>query len=112
MVTVLFQMTAKAGREAECARLANEVTASTRIEDDGCISYTFYRRSDDPRGFMLFEQWRDGPSIAAHMERLKRVYGPPDDSEPYPPGHHRRRLPKAFLDYFDKTEAIRYDEIE
>ena len=112
MVTVLFQMTAKAGREAECARLAQEVTASTRAEDDGCISYTFYRRSDDPRELMLFEQWRDGLAIGAHMERLKRVYGPPDDDEPYPSTHHRRRLPKAFLAYFDKTEAVRYDAIE
>jgi hypothetical protein len=38
---------------------------------------------------LLFEQWRDGPSIAAHMERLKRVYGPPDDSDGYLSTHHR-----------------------
>jgi quinol monooxygenase YgiN len=111
MITILFHMTAKAGREDECARVAKEVTASTRAEDEGCISYTFYRRSDNPRELILFEQWRDAQSITAHIERLTRVYGPPDDNEPYPPTHHRRRVSKAFLDLFEKTDAARYDEI-
>lgn len=112
MITVLFLMTAKAGQEEHCARLAKEATASTRAEDAGCISYSFFRRSDNPRELMLFEQWRDADALAAHIERLKRVYGPPDDTEPHPPAHHRRRLPKAFLDHFDRTEAIRYEVIE
>ena len=112
MITVMFLMTAKAELEEQCARLAKEATASTRAEDAGCISYTFFRRSDDTRQLMLFEQWRDADALAAHIERLKRVYGPPDDSEAYPPAHHRRRLPKAFLDHFDRTEAVRYEVID
>jgi quinol monooxygenase YgiN len=77
MITILFHMTTKAGREEECARVAREVTASTLAEDEGSISYTFYRRRDNPREMILFEQWRDAQSIVAHMERLTRVYGPP-----------------------------------
>src|SRR5262249_59175774 len=49
MLTILLHMTVKPGREAECARVAAELTASTRAEDKGCISYTYYRRSDYPR---------------------------------------------------------------
>jgi hypothetical protein len=40
------------------------------------------------------------------------VFGPPDDKEPYPPTHHRRRISKSFLDLFDKTEAVRYDVLD
>jgi quinol monooxygenase YgiN len=112
MLTILFYMTVKAGREESSAALVKEATASTRAEDDGCINYTFYRRSDNPRELVLFEQWRDAESLGRHIARLQRVYGPPDDTEPHPPTHHRRRLPKAFLDHFEKTEAVRYDTID
>ena len=109
MITVLFHMTIKPGREAEAAKVAVEVMASTKAEDRGCINYTFLRRSDNAREFALYEQWQDQDALNAHIARLQRVYGPPDDQEPHPPTHHRRRLPKAFLDLFDKTDAVRYD---
>jgi quinol monooxygenase YgiN len=112
MITVLFHMTVKAGREAEAVAVAKEATASTRAEDSGCLAYTFYRRADNPRELMLFEQWRDADVLKAHIERLVRVYGPPDDQAPFPPTHFRRRLPKAFLDLFEKADAVRYDAIE
>jgi quinol monooxygenase YgiN len=111
MLTILFHVTIKPGREADCAAMVTEATASTRSQDEGCLNYTFYRRSDNPRELVLFEQWRDTESLGAHIGRLQRVYGPPDDQEPHPPTHHRRRLPKAFLDYFQRTEAVRYDAI-
>jgi hypothetical protein len=76
------------------------------------INYAIYRRSDDARQFVLFEQWRDAEALNGHISRLQRVYGPPDEQEPYSPTHHRRRPPKAFLAYFDKTEAVRYDALE
>jgi quinol monooxygenase YgiN len=112
MITVLFYTTIKAGREAEAARVAVETTKSTRAEDRGCISYTFLRRSDNPREFVLNEQWQDQDALNAHIARLQRVFGPPNDQEPHPPAHHRRRLPKALLDLFEKTDAVRYDALE
>lgn len=86
--------------------------ASTRAQDKGCVSYAFYRRSDNPRDLVLFEQWTDADALGAHIGRLQRVYGPPDESEPYPATHHRRRLPKSFLSVFERTEAVRYDAVE
>jgi hypothetical protein len=92
-------------------RRASTLMMSTRSEDEGCLNYTFYRRRDNPRELMLFEQWRDADSVKAHLARLYRVFGPPDDTEPYPPTHHRRQISKAFLDLFEKTEAVRYDAL-
>jgi len=93
--------------------VCKDVMASTRSQDEGCLSYTFFGRRDNPRELMLFEQWRDADSVKAHLARLYlrlyRVFGPPDEKEPYPPTHHRRQISKAFLDLFDKTEAVRYD---
>ena len=111
MLTILLHMTVKPGREAECAKLTAELTASTRAEDRGSISYTFYRQIDEPRHLVLFEQWTDQDSLNAHIARLQRVLGPPDEQEPYPAAHHRRRLPKAFLALFEHTDVARYEAV-
>jgi hypothetical protein len=95
MLTIFLHVTVKPGRQAECAKMAAELTASTRAEDH----------------LVLFEQWADQDSLNAHIARLQRVLGPPDDEEPYPPAHQRRRLPKAFLALFEHTEVARYDPI-
>jgi len=60
-------------------------------EDEGCVAYVFYRRTDNPSEAMLYEQWRDAEALNAHVARLQRVFGLPDEEEPYPPTHHRRR---------------------
>jgi quinol monooxygenase YgiN len=101
MITILFSMTIKAGREAEWRSMRADVHRTTHAEDDGCLAYDFYRRADNPREYVLFEQWRDEAALDAHLARVRRVYGPP----PTPGG----RLPAVFLDLFDRTEAIRYE---
>jgi quinol monooxygenase YgiN len=111
VITILFHMTVKAGREAECAGIAKDLMASTRAEDRGCITYTIHRRADNPRELLLYEQWRDVESLNAHLFRLRQIFGPPDAEEPYPETHHRRRLPKAFLALFEQTDAVRYETL-
>lgn len=46
MLTIVIHMTVKADRENECAAVCEEVMKSTRSQDEGCLSYTFYRRTD------------------------------------------------------------------
>lgn len=111
MITILFHMTVKPECEEECAVLAKDQMARTGTQDEGCINYTFYRQSNSSRDLVLFEQWRDLGSLNAHIARLQRELGPPDDQEPHPETDHRRRLPKAFLALFEKTHAVRYDEL-
>jgi hypothetical protein len=60
---------------------------------------------------VLYEQWQDIEALNAHLSRMRQVFGPPDDQEPYSETHHRRRLPKVFLALFDKTEALRYEPL-
>ncbi len=70
MITVLFYMTVKAGREEEFRELAKQLTISTHAEDEGCIAYTFHQQTDTPREFVLYEQWRDEVALSAHLNRL------------------------------------------
>jgi quinol monooxygenase YgiN len=107
----LFQMRLQAGCEAEFETLAAGLTRSTHAEDEGCITYTFHRRTDAPREVMLYEQWPDADALDAHIRRPQREMDPADDQEPFPEKHHRRRLSKSFLDFFEKTDVVRYDVI-
>jgi quinol monooxygenase YgiN len=63
----MFQMTMKAGREDECAVIAKDLMATTRAQDRDCINYTFFRRADNPRELMLYEQWQDIDALNAHL---------------------------------------------
>lgn len=112
MITIFFSMTVKAEHQVKFEAMAREMTTSTRAQDQGCIAYAFYRRADLPRDFVLYEQWADAAALTAHLARLHQVLGPPDDQEPYPETHHRRRLSKALLALLEKTDAVRYESLE
>src|SRR5262245_14387455 len=112
MITIFFSVTVKPERLRETEALAREMPASTKAKGQGCIAYTFFRRADHPHDFVLYEQWRDAAALGAHIARLHQELGPPDDQEPYPETHHRRRLPKAFLALLEKTDAVRYEALE
>lgn len=103
MITILFRMTVKAERDAEWRALAAQLTRSTRSEDAGCVNYVYHRQIDNPREYVLYEQWRDEEALTAHLARLVGQLGPP------PAGG---RLPARFLDHFEQTQAVRYETVE
>ena len=72
------------------------------IPDLERLVVTYPEQSDNPREFVLYEQWRDQDALDAHIEHLYRLFGPPA-----PTG----RLPAAFLDMCDETRGIRYDVV-
>ena len=100
MITTILSVTIAAGREAEWQAMVADLHRTTHAEDDGCLAYAFYRQVDNPREYVTFEQWRDADALAAHLARLARVYGEPA------PG---TRLPAAFVDIFERAEAVRYE---
>jgi hypothetical protein len=76
--------------------LLADLHRTTHAEDGGCLAHDFYRRADNPREYVVFEQWRDADGLAC----LARVYGAP------PPG---TRLPASFIDRPERAEAVRYE---
>ncbi len=93
-------MTAKAGREDECSKLAKELTESTNRQDAGCVYYAILRKADNPREFALHERWKDMTSLRAHLGRLRDAYGPPAPGAP--PGS----LPARIAEPFEKIQLF------
>lgn len=102
MLTFLFSMTVKAGREQEFADVTKRLTTTTRAEDKGCLTYVFLQQRNSPRDYVLYEQWRDQAALDAHLARLQTIFGPAA------PG---RGLPIALLDFFETTRIIRYQPV-
>ena len=67
MLTFLFHVAIKAGREEEWRTLATRLTTAARTEDDGCLTYTFFQQADQPRAYVLFEQWRDSTALRRRL---------------------------------------------
>lgn len=103
MITMVVHITVKAGREDEYREVAARIAKATNEEDEGCITFHYLQQVDNPREFVVYEQWRDQPSIDAHSARLQWMFGGPV------PG---KRLPPALGDFFEKTAGARYEVIE
>jgi autoinducer 2-degrading protein len=75
MYAVAAQYYAKAGNDNEIARILKKVTVISRAEP-GCAMYIVNRSIEDPRRFLIYEQYQDKRDYEAHME----IYPFKDDS--------------------------------
>ena len=101
MITIFFSVRVHADRVDAFRAMAEKATPLSR-GDDGCISYTFHQQKDDPRNFVLREQWRDEEALNAHIQHLVDEFGPPK-----PDG----RLPASIIDMCGTFDVKFYDEI-
>ena len=92
-------MTVKEGRDEEYFRLSQDIIASTKREDKGCIDYAMVRRKDKPREFIMYERWQSLEMAKAHVARLIAVYGPPS------PKYHPA-LPAPLFEPCEKWELF------
>ena len=102
MITILFHLTVKDGKEQELHDLAVRLTEVTRVEDNGYLTFVYHQRRGVPKEYVLYEQWRDQQALDAHITHLQTLLGPPA------PGG---RLPAAFLDLCENTQAVFYDVV-
>ncbi len=99
MITIFMSVRTHENKIAEFRSLASRFSPTTRAED-GCIDYVFHQQINDPRIFILREQWRDREALDEHVKQLWEVLGPPK------PGH---RLPAALFDLCETIEVNLYD---
>ncbi len=102
MITILFHVIVKDGKAQDFHDLAVRLTDVTRAEDDGCLAFVYHQRKDNPKEYVLYEQWRDREALDAHFAHLQTLLGPPA------PGG---RLPAALLDLCEHTQPVRYDVV-
>ena len=61
----------------EYLEMASLLTNETQGKRQGCISYSFNQRLDDPTEFVLYEQWETQEDLDEHIRQLIVLLGPP-----------------------------------
>ena len=67
MICLCVILTAKAGAEPRIAELFPELEAASRREP-GCLLYVVHQHAEDPRKFLVYEQYRDEAALQAHRD--------------------------------------------
>ena len=101
MITILFTARTLEDKNDSFRELAKEATTIFR-QDDGCLSYVFYQQSDDPRNFVLHEQWRDETALNEHLGHLIEKYGSPKPGD---------QLPAAIMEMCESVDLKFYNEV-
>lgn len=76
MLTIMAHLKVKAAVLDEYLQLVARLTRETQGKREGCISYAFNQRVDEPTEFVLYEQWQSQAHLNAHIEYLKQWLGP------------------------------------
>lgn len=64
---LVVRMTAREGEEDRAAELIRRLTEATRKEE-GNVLYIPHRDPENPRVFLIYEQYKDKAAFAAHGE--------------------------------------------
>jgi quinol monooxygenase YgiN len=67
MFVIVAQWYAKEGKEQEVAALASQMVPHARAEP-GCRMFMVNQHTDDPRRFVLYEQFVDRAAFDAHTQ--------------------------------------------
>ncbi len=65
MVVLVVNWLAHAGKEHEVAAIFQKQAAAARTEP-GCLMFQVHRHRDDPRRFLIYEQYKDDAALEAH----------------------------------------------
>ncbi len=66
-LTLTAAWRAKEGSEQRIAEILRTMVGHT-TKEPGCVQYVALQSQDDPREFLLFEQYRDEAALQAHQD--------------------------------------------
>jgi len=72
MLTVTAKLTVKAGQEAEFERIMRAAVPKVR-EEPGNHAYVLHRSQENPRVFMLYQEYDDQAALDAHRAHLREM---------------------------------------
>jgi quinol monooxygenase YgiN len=67
MIVLKVDMLVKPGKEEKCKEYIRALQEHSRPEP-GCLMYVGHQSSEDPRRFLLYEQYVDAAALHAHRE--------------------------------------------
>ena len=69
MIVLIAQHFAKEGNEEDVAAALREMSAYCNSDaEPGCVMYIVNRSTENPRHFLIYEQYVDEAALAAHAE--------------------------------------------
>jgi quinol monooxygenase YgiN len=69
MIVIMADYYTKEGQDDAVAAVLREMSAYSNSDaEPGCAMYIVNRATDDPRHFLLYEQYYDQPAFDAHTE--------------------------------------------
>ncbi len=95
MIVLAVTWVAKVGREEEVKALFSKLTEESRKES-GCLMYQVHRHCNEPRRFLIYEQYKDDAALEAHR------------SAPHFLQYAKKDLPRLA----DRVEAHLYEPLE
>ena len=72
MLTLTAVLTVQAGREAEFERVMHVTVPKVR-EEPGNHAYVLNRSTENPRVFMVYEEYEDAEALESHRAHLKEM---------------------------------------
>ncbi len=72
MIVLIAQHFAQEGKDDEVAAFLSEMSAYCNSDaEPGCLMYIVNRNTENPRHFLIYEQYADQDALAAHLETPK-----------------------------------------
>jgi quinol monooxygenase YgiN len=69
MIVLIAQHFAQEGNEEKVAELLKQASDYCNSDQEpGCLAYTVHRNKDNPRHFLIYEQYADDDALQAHAE--------------------------------------------
>ena len=100
MVTVVYRVIVKKGKENNFKEIAFVCTKSAR-KSNNCLKYTFFQAIDNPREFLVHYKFKNIDDQKIHIENLRKLLG----SSP-----KGRDLPAKFIDLLEAEEVVLFDQ--
>ena len=68
MVTIIFRLKIKDGKEAEALTEMEKVVSAVEANEPETLAYVFHQLQDDPMQLVLFESYTDDEALQAHVK--------------------------------------------
>lgn len=100
MITIIIHATIKQGMLDEYLNLIEFLSKKTSKK--GCVRYSFNQRKDNPREFVLYEQWESEDDLNNHIAQLFEIFGPSESGNP---------VPDKIMNMYESVIPIHYNVI-
>ncbi len=68
MITIMFRIKIREGKEAEALAEIEKMVSAVEANEPETLAYVFHKLQDDPTQLVLFESYTDDEALQAHVK--------------------------------------------